>query len=55
MVVIFFVDHACGLIIIYNQMSLGTSDTICSKELYELKVQEFGIMVKSYRGDNGVY
>jgi len=51
----FFVDHASGLIIIYNQVSLGTSDNIRSKEQYEMKACEFGITVKIYRGDNSVY
>ena len=51
----FVVDHASGLIIMYNQMPLGTSDTISSKELYEMKAHEFWITVNSYRGENGVY
>ena len=32
-----FVDHASGYIKIYNQVSLGASDNIRSKELYELQ------------------
>ena len=31
-----FVDHASSTIIIYNQVSLGASDTVRSKELYKL-------------------
>jgi len=51
----FVVDHASGLIIIYNQVSLRTSDSIRSKERYEMKAHEFGITVKSYGGDDSVY
>jgi len=51
----FVVDHASGLIIIYNQVSLGTSDNIRSKERYEMKAHEFRITVESYRGDYSVY
>ena len=50
-----FVEHASGMIDIYNQVSLGTSDTLRSKEIYENKAKEFGITIKGYRGDNGVY
>ena len=49
------VDHASGLVNIYDQVSLEASDTIGSKETYEIKAQELGIAVKSYRSDNGVY
>ena len=31
-----FIDHVLSLISIYDQVPLGTSDTIRSKELYEL-------------------
>ena len=48
-------DHATGRIDIYNQVSLGASDTIMSKELYEAKALGFGITDRCYRGDNGVY
>ena len=50
-----FIDHASGYIIVHHQVSLGGSDTVRSKELYEIKAAEHGIQVKSYRGDNGVY
>ena len=50
-----FVDHASSTIIIYNQVSLGTSDNVRSKELYELWAAENEVSVKYYRGDNFVY
>ena len=34
-----FVDHASGMINIYPQGSLGTSDTLRSKEIYENKAK----------------
>jgi len=50
-----FVDHATGHIKIYNQVTLGASDTIRSKELYELQAWEMGVKVKKYHGDNGIF
>ena len=42
-----FVDHASSTIIIYDQVSLGASDTIRSKDLYEVWTAENGVSVKS--------
>ena len=50
-----FVDHATGYIKVYNQVSLGGSDTVRSKELFELHAWEMGIKIQKYHGDNGVY
>ena len=50
-----FVDHGSSKIDIFHQVSLGTSDTIRSKELYEQAAAESGVQIKHYRGDNGVY
>ena len=50
-----FVDHAIGYIKIYNQVSLGASDTVRSKELFELHAWEVVIKVKKYHEDNGVF
>ena len=41
-----FVDHASQYINLHCQVSLGTSDTIRSKELHELRSSEHGIHVK---------
>ena len=48
-------DHATSKIDIYHQLSLGGSDTVCNKELYEQKEGEHGVKIQSYRGDNGVF
>ena len=48
-------DHATGYIKVYNQVSLGGSDTVRSKELFELHASEMGIKIQKYHGDNGVY
>ena len=50
-----FNDHASSKINVYQQVSLGASDTIRSKELYEQKAEEVGVKVLTYRGYNGVY
>ena len=50
-----FVDYVSGVITIYHQVSLGASDTIRSKILYELWALQHGITIKSSRVDNGVY
>ena len=50
-----FIDHASSMIYIYNQASLGNSDTIRSKNAYEADLAESNVTVKSYRADNGVY
>ena len=52
---IVMVDHASGVIKIYHQVSLGASDTVRSKEVHELWALEYGINVKTYRGNNGEY
>ena len=49
-----FVDHVWAKIDVCHQVSLGASDTVRNKELYEKRTGGFGIEVKSYRGDNGV-
>ena len=48
-------DHTSSMISIYNQVSLGASDSIRSKKEYESKISESGVTVKSYMVDNGVY
>ena len=50
-----FVDYASGVIKVHHQVSLSASDTVRSKEWYELWASEFVINVKTYREDNGVY
>ena len=50
-----FVDHATGYIKTYNQVSLGGSDTVRSKELFELRAWEMGVKIKKYHGDNEMF
>ena len=49
------VDHASSLISIYNQLTLGATDTIRSNDLYELQAYELCIKLSSCRGDNGIF
>ena len=49
-----FVYHASGVIKVHNQVFLGVSDAMRSKELHELWDGEHGISIKNYRRDNGV-
>ena len=41
-----FVDHTSGYMNICNQVSLGSADTVWSKETYEDEADEMGISVK---------
>ena len=50
-----FVDHGSGFIRNYNQVGLGATDTIHSKELFELEADGMGVAVRSYHADNGIY
>jgi len=50
-----FVDHGSGFIRNYNQVGLGATDTIHSKELFELEADGMGVAVHSYHADNGIY
>ena len=49
------VDHASSVIIIYNQISLGSTNTIRSKDIYELQASELGIRLSTSRGDDIIY
>ena len=46
--------HASSRIDVFHQVSLGASDTIRSKGLYEQQAEEVVVKVLTYRGDNGV-
>ena len=48
-------DHASGLIRVYNQESLGVSDTLRSKYSFELEGEATNHTIRHYHGDNGVY
>ena len=50
-----FVDHTSNYISVHHQVSLYGTDTVRSKDLYEIVTAEYGVEVISYRGDHGVY
>lgn len=50
-----FCDHASNFIQARHQVSLRASDTIRSKQLYEREAAVYGVQVKSYHTDNGVF
>ena len=50
-----FVDHASVNVSVFNQVSLGSSGTVLSKEIYRGQAADMGILIKKYHGDNGVY
>ena len=43
-----FVNHVTRYTKTYNQVSLGTSDTVRSKELFGINTSDLGIKVKTY-------
>lgn len=50
-----FIDEASEYIHVENQVSLGASETIRSKQRFEKNALRHGVSIKGYRGDNGVY
>lgn len=50
-----FVDHASGLIWLQNQVSLRTGETLRAKMKFERFAAGFGVKIKKYHGDNGVF
>ena len=50
-----FVDHASGLIHVEHQVSLGASETVMSKKLFERMAKDHGVMISGYHGDNGIF
>ena len=40
---------------IYNQVSLGTGETLVAKQAFETVLKSFGFSVSNYHGDNGVF
>ena len=48
-------DHTAVYVSMYNQVSLGASDTVRSKETYDNQPTGMGIRIHKYHGDNGVY
>ena len=50
-----FVDVATGFTRCYYQVSLGAEETIQSKNLFEREALSFGVVVRNYRSDNGIF
>ena len=50
-----FVDHASGYIKVVNQVSLRGHETISGKQAFEREAHLYGVTVKHYRSDNGIF
>jgi len=50
-----FFDAASQLIQIFHQSSLGSSDTLASKNKFEKEAAHCGIQVDAYHTDNGIF
>ena len=50
-----FIDEASAFFFVQNQVSLGAAETLRAKTRFEREALRHGIMVRGYRGDNGVY
>jgi Reverse transcriptase (RNA-dependent DNA polymerase) len=50
-----FVDHATDLSYIHLQHSASAEDTVVGKKAFELYARQFGVRVRHYHGDNGIF
>ena len=50
-----FVDIASGRVRCYYQHSLGSDETVKSKLKYEQEARQYGVFVKAYHSDNGIF
>lgn len=50
-----FVDHASGKIFVRHQVSLCAGETIVAKREFEHNAAQYGVTVKSYHSENGVF
>ena len=50
-----FIDEASEFMYIENQVSLGAPETVRAKNKFEREAMRNGVVIKGYRGDNGVY
>ena len=51
----FFVDRTSSYIHVEHQFGFSSSETIRSKQAYEIHCLDHGITVDSYLADNGVF
>ena len=49
------VDAATGFTKIYNQFSLRTGDTLQNKQSFKNLGRQYGIQIKGFHGDNGIF
>ena len=50
-----FVDAATSFTRVYHQPTLLANDTLTSKNEFEYELHSYGIRVKTYHGDNGIF
>ena len=50
-----YVDEASGMLFASNQVSLGATETLRGKHMFERIAQTCGVQILSYKGDNGVF
>ena len=50
-----FVDIASGRVRCYYQQSLGADETVQSKLKYEREARQYGVFIKHYHSDNGIF
>jgi hypothetical protein len=50
-----FKDHASNFLSVHVQVSLRAGETIHSKKAFERTARTFGVQIKKYHADNGVY
>ena len=50
-----FVDAATSFTRVYHQPTLLANDTLTSKNAFEYELHSYGIRVKTYHGDNGIF
>ena len=48
-------DEASGFIHVQHQVSLGVNETEKGTHLFEREAVTYSVVIKGYRGDNGVY
>ena len=50
-----FIDHTTSKVDIHYRVSVGASDAVQYKELYEQEAMECGGLIQSYRGNNSAF
>ena len=50
-----FVDHASGFVYVSHQSAINALQTIKAKQLFEREARSCGVVINTYRGDNGIF